>query len=132
VKEIRRVDVAVGKRIVPVIGDVIEPQTNCPAIAQPRGLPFEMQVESKVARELPIVRLTDLPSFIIVGREPETIPPFQEIDNSVVLGDREEPPAEQPVGRIPRQSAGQIREDDRFINADVESRIRKGPRSCIT
>jgi hypothetical protein len=84
-----------------------------------------MEIEAEVPRELPVIDFADLPPFVVVSSEPETVSPFQKVDNRIVLGYREAP-AESRFGG-PRQSA---REIEKMIGSSmVTSRRLERPRS---
>ena len=92
-QEIGRRNVVVYQGKIGSISDVIQTEAEGPLIAPQGHLSFKMQVEAEKARKFPVVDLADLPSFIVVDSEQETIPPLQEIDDRVILGYRKETPA---------------------------------------
>jgi hypothetical protein len=102
VKKIRRIDVVIYECIVGFVSEVVKSQPERPPVVQERSRSFKVEIETEVARKFPLIGFAYLLSLIVVGRKPETIPPLEEINNRIVLGDRENSPVQKPVGRIPR------------------------------
>src|SRR5437867_3510937 len=91
-----------------------------------------MYIEAEKTREFRVVDFADLPSFIVVDSKQETVPPLQEVDDRVIFSYRKETPAQKPVGHVPRQSAGCIRENDGIVNIEIQSSIGIGSRPGVT